>query len=363
MNKKYYGKLKKTSEQMIIRDGQTISSVMLTAPCRPVVSLLLMPYAGLYCKEAEEFYGRKVVDSTIDSQITDLRNSIKIFCDRYGRAEKAFLQSDFEQDEYFKNLLRFDFTKTMNIHYNLGIYFNHEGHVIGDTQLINFHLNEIKMGDPEVNEKSFLLGNAVGVSVSRILMLAKQKPKNRRINSDIDFSIGYIDCNSNSDNAPFVYPYKSLNLFLLHMLGMLGTCKYVVRKILGDHDQWGYRCEYVIYHNIWTGLRIIEAHIQQDKTVDIETASLLKLVDEGRIYFRSSFRNCMMHYDLVKNEEPCILEEYYKPDIPFYGLVESCFDGMSAGEYYAKLRDYMDSVETYLNGWFTLDFDKICWDL
>lgn len=117
MSNKYLGKLKKTAEQMVIQDGQMISSFLLNTPYREIVSLLLLPYAGLYCKEAEEFYGRKVVAPEIDSQIADLRNSIKIFCGKYSAYENKFLESDDEQDEYFRKLLRFDFTKSMNIHY------------------------------------------------------------------------------------------------------------------------------------------------------------------------------------------------------------------------------------------------------
>ena len=73
MNRKYGEKLKKSSERMIIHDGQTISSCLLNIPYKEIVSLLLLPYVGLYCKEAEEFLGRKVIDSNVESQITDLR--------------------------------------------------------------------------------------------------------------------------------------------------------------------------------------------------------------------------------------------------------------------------------------------------
>lgn len=43
----------------------------------------------------------------------------------------------------FRDLLRFDFTKPMNVHYNLGIYFDENGNIIGDTQLINYYLNSV----------------------------------------------------------------------------------------------------------------------------------------------------------------------------------------------------------------------------
>ena len=87
MNKKYGEKLKKASEQMIVRDGQIISSCLLDVPYKEIVSLLLLPYVGLYCKEAEEFLGRRVINSDVESQITDLRNSIKIFCEKYNKSE------------------------------------------------------------------------------------------------------------------------------------------------------------------------------------------------------------------------------------------------------------------------------------
>lgn len=364
MGNKYLGKLKKTAERMVIRDGQTISSVLINSPYRAIVSMLLLPYAGLYCKEAEEFYGKKVVSPEIDTQIVDLRNSIKIFCGKYNALEREFLLSDEEQDDYFKSLLRFDFVRQMNIHYNLGIYFDNDGHVIGNTQLINFHLKPVTMGDSDANMNAYKLGNAVGVSVKRILMFSNTKVNTWTTKGNQNFCVGYIDYNSNNDNSPFAYDgQKGLNLLMLHILGLLGTCKYLLRTFLNDNNQWLYRCEYVISHNIWAGLRIIKAHYEQDKSLDIDLDFLAKLVEHGRHLFPSSYRNCMMHYNLVHEGEPCIKEEYYRPDIPLFGLVESCFAGKTAAEYYSDLRSYIDEVEDYLNTWFTFDYAKIRWDL
>ena len=364
MNRKYGEKLKKSSERMIIHDGQTISSCLLNIPYKEIVSLLLLPYVGLYCKEAEEFLGRRVIDSNVESQITDLRNSIKIFCEKYNKSEKQFILTDDKQDEYFKDLLRFDFTRDMDIHYNLGIYFDGDGHVIGNTQLINFHLNSASLDGMNEKQNAYDMGYSIGVSVTRILMLLKQKPRKKVLDNIADFSIGYIDCNSNTVNAPFMYQdNKGLNLLLLHMLGLFGTCKYVIRNILDDKNTWVYRCEYVIYHNIWNGLRIIQAHFEQSKSSVTDPQSLSKLVEDGRVFFPSLYRNCMMHYGLISGDEACIKEEYYRPDIPLYGLVESCFYGKTAEDYYKDLRRYMDEVEEFLNGWFSFDSSRIRWDL
>lgn len=37
-------------------------------------------------------------------------------------------------------MIRFPFMKRWNIHYNLGVYIDMEGHVIGDTQMLNYFL-------------------------------------------------------------------------------------------------------------------------------------------------------------------------------------------------------------------------------
>lgn len=154
---------------MIVRDGQIISSCLLDVPYKEIVSLLLLPYVGLYCKEAEEFLGRRVINSDVESQITDLRNSIKTFCEKYNKSEKKFILTDDKQDEYFKDLLRFDFTKDMNIHYNPGIYFNGDGHVIGNTQLVNFHLNSASLDgvndkEDEIFSRKFPFRNSLNIS-------------------------------------------------------------------------------------------------------------------------------------------------------------------------------------------------------
>lgn len=86
-------------------------------------------------------------------------------------------------------------------------------------------------------------------------------------------------------------------------------------------------------------------------------------MERGKELFPSSYRNCMMHYNLIHEDKPCILEELYKPDIPLYGLVESCFDGKTAIDYYNTLRLYMDDVESYLNTWFSFEKSSIHWDL
>ena len=79
--------------------------------------------------------------------------------------------------------------------------------------------------------------------------------------------------------------------------------------------------------------------------------------------FSSSFRNCMMHYDLIdKDDCPVVLREWYDPEKPLYGLVESCYGGMNFNQYYDRLYKVSQELEEYLLSYFTIKPNHICWD-
>lgn len=362
MSKKYYLKLYKSTEKMIASDGQIITTLVLDAPYKAIISILLLPFVGLYCREAQEFYNKKLMDESVDKQIADLRNAIKVFGDKYTKAEKAFLSSDNEQDEYFKGLLAFDSLKTMNIHYNLGVYFDEQGHVLGNTQLVNFYLFKADVTANNTEVDAYKLGRKMGVTISRIMMLAKQRLRTNTNSNFIEFKVGYIDYNTNIPATFMVHPEnKGLNLIFLHMLSLIGMSKYLLRELCGDNT-WTIRCEYVISHGIWNMLRVIERHFEFDES-GVDLAEISDFVKRGKIFFPSEIRNCMAHYDLVHDDVAFIDEKSYRPDILFYGLIESYFDGMTVSDYLYGLREYINEVEEYLNGWFVFDKRKISWDL
>ncbi len=364
MNNEYYWALKKRTEQLIVQDGVTIKSLLTMKTHNSIISLLLLPYVGLFCREAEEYYGINFVDSQVEKQLMDIRNAIKIFSEKYNKSEHSFLQVDSKQDDYFRRALKYSFTRKMNIHYNIGVYFDCDGHVIGDTQLINYYLDVVQNEAKVVEKRAYIIGKALGTAVSMVCTFGTQKTEQDICINDKRFIIGYIDYNSNRKNSPFKHrENKGLNLLLLHMLGTLGIYKYVISAIIGDNNQWGYRCEYIVYHNVWGGLGVLKRHFDYKKHHNIDLGVLSQIIDDGRRFFPSEYRNCMMHYGLIHHDSPCIKESEYNPEIPLYGLVESCFDGMSVHEYYKELREYMATVERFLNGWFVFDQNKIQWDL
>ena len=364
MKNSFNTKLKKTAKQIITNDGIIIKTLLLNSSYRGIISIITLPFIGLYCREAQEFYNLRIMDEKTEKQIADLRNSIKILCYKYNKIEKSFLKIDNDQNDYYIKLLENAPTNKQASYYNLGIYFDKNGHIIGDTQLISFYFDSAEINNDEINQKAYNLGNKMGIIIKRILMLSKCNHKTSKTSTPIDFKIGYIDYNSNNDNILFKNNSdKGLNLLLLHMLGMIGSYKYVLRKILGDTNQWEYRCEYIISHNIWTGLKIIQHHFENTKSNTIDLELLSTIIENGRNLFPTEYRNCMMHYELVHNDKSYIKQELYRPDIPLYGLIESCFYGQSAKNYYDNLRKYMDNVEIFLNSFFKLDYQNIKWDL
>lgn len=363
MDNKYIKKLKKCSEQMICNDGRIISSLVLNAPYKEIVSMLLLPYVALYCRESQEYYKLRVLDEKIDKQIIDLRNSIKLICGKYNKIENTVIESDLQQDYVFKNKLIFDSAKLLNAYYNLGVYFDENGHIIGNTQLINIYLNVADVDSEEKNTKLIKLGENIGKSMNRINMMTGKKHK-ISVSQFEKISIGYIDYNTNVGKNLFKNKEcKGINLIILHMLGMLGTNKYLLQRICPDNNIWVLRNEYIVAHNIWSGLRVIKGHFQEDKSIDIDIKTIEKLVEDGRKFFPSSFRNTMMHYDLIYKDKPCIREDNYYPDKLLYGLVETCFEGKNATDYFGELRKYMIRIEEYLKSWFSVDIQQINWDL
>lgn len=358
----YSLKLKKYSEQLISHDCATVSALFSAATNNSVLLLLLLPYVALFCREVQEFYEIKMLDIESETRILDLRNTIKQVCSRYNKTENSFIESDAQQDQEFREMLRFDFTKTWNIHYNLGVYYDVTGNIIGNTQFIAFCLDKANIDGDIQTMNAYKIGKSLGEAITHIRMLSGSKKTPNNIEFD-SFITGHIDYNTNVKNGLFKYTEnKGINLFLLHILSALGTSKYAIRRMLSDWNTWELRIEYIIAHNTWTGLKIIKDHYQTRSLAIPNFRELVEIVDKGRMFFPSSFRNAMFHYSLFYNEYPCIDESLFRPDILLFGLVETCFDGKTAFEYFEELRCFMNEVEDYLKCWFSIDKKLIEWD-
>lgn len=174
---------------------------------------------------------------------------------------------------------------------------------------------------------------------------------------------GYIDFNTNRKNGFFNTQIdKDTNLIFLHMLSMMGFVNNLLLPIIPKENLWLSRVLYITTHNTWLGIKKIKRHFEPITSGYIKTLEMDELIRKGDSYFSSSFRNCMMHYNLVHKGKPVVKEKYYDVSKPFYGLIESCFEGMDFQNYYRNLCEYAQELEYFLLSQFYIDQKKIKWD-
>lgn len=353
------------SKELIAQEGKILTDLLLNVH-NSAVSLSLIPFCALYCRSSKEFFGVEDTGSEIEKEVKDIRNGLKIFTGKYSKGKKMAFESDNQQNEIFKNKLRFPFTQNLNIHLNLGIYFNEDGKIVFNTQLANFYLNIPKDMGKSPGEHAKIIGEKLGSQVAEILV--KYSDVHNITTQTVFFNpvpkYGYIDFNTNRKNEFF---YKELdketNLIILHLLSTIGFVNNLLIPIFQSENVWVLRILYVTAHNTWLAIKKITHHLEQNCPNGIKDPNFIKRIEKNTNLFSSSFRNCMMHYDLVdQNGCPVILEKWYDPKKSLYGLVESCYKGMDYLSYYNELYKLSQEIEEYLHSYFTIDKNTICWN-
>ncbi len=359
----YKDTIVRKSKELIIKDGETIIQYALSVSKNGMTQLSLIPYMALFCRSAQEFIGSNYIPDDVDKQIKDLRNGLKLYAGKYNKGKKETLRIDEKQDREFRDELRFSIMRKWNIHYNLGVYFDMEGHIIGNTQNLNYYFDIPEININDKRERAFVIGKMLGEKIGTIINDLGGTINSLGTNTVNDSMCGYIDLNTNRKNRFFNKTFdKEINLIMLHLLSSIGFVEHVLLETLPSNDQWLMRVEYVAAHHTWLGLKKIKQHFAEEDKYSLNSDVSL-LVDKGAYLFPSEFRNCMMHYDLCdKNGEPTILEEKFDESIPFCGLVESCFSGKQWNSFFNELRNYIAELEEYLLTWFSVDKNKIKWD-
>ncbi len=358
-------KLQECSKQLIEIDGKTLVNLGLSVK-DGVFMLSLLPYFALYCRSAQEFFGERIIDNDTDRQINDLRNGLKLYSEKYNKSKDATLNSDEQQNNIFKNMFRFKFMQDWNIHYNLGVYIDMEGHIIGDTQFLNYFLN-IPSVDIEVqNERAYAIGEFLGKKTAYILN-AYFGIKNIHKYSEINMlpKYGYIDMNTNIRHQFFNKDVgKELNLIILHILSSIGFVNNMLCNLMSDDNLWLNRIKYISAHYAWSGLKKVKQHFDNEKqSVNVFSENINQFIKNGSYLFPSNFRNCMMHYDFCNKGTEVIMEKNFSDDKPFFGLIESCFGGKSYSRFFSELSIFLNDLEKYLLSWFNVDMKKVKWDL
>ncbi|MEG0283243.1 MAG: hypothetical protein RR543_00345 [Erysipelotrichales bacterium] len=361
----YNDVLRISTKKLIKQDGLILIDMIMNTN-DSVISLSIIPFFALYSRSVKEFLNISSNNSKTDKEVTDIRNGLKIFTGKFSKGKKMVLNSDEQQNEQFKKSLRFRFTEKMNIHLNLGVYFNRDGKVIFNTQLSNFYLNIPKSKKNSMNEHAFIVGEVLGAEVAEILVEHYNVVNFNNLVSICNNvpEYGYMDFNTNRKNSFFNVCFdKETNLIFLHMLSTIGFINNVLVHILDSKEIWLLRIMYITTHNTFIGIKKVMQHLIQNSSKNLHLPNIEEYIDEYIKFFSTPFRNCMMHYDLIDKEGcPVISQNLYNSEKPLYGLVESCFVGMDFDQYFDNLYKTSQKLEEYLLSCFNINYSKICWN-
>lgn len=357
MNENALGKL--YTLKLIQNDSETLKQICQSI-WNPVFSMCIIPYLALFCRSVQECLNVSIVSPEIETEIYDIRNGIKIFGEKYGKGRKRFLDSDEKQNEESRDMLRFEFTKSLNIHYNLGIYFDTYKHVVGNTQLLADMLNLNGLPKNEQADKSFNLAYNLGGMIGKVTgvfsALAPIEPIH--INAELpDFYFADLNTNTTSLFNPAFE--KDTSLFMLHLLSNLGFVTYFLEPVVGSSNPWMLRIKYIMTYYSYLGLRRLKQHLENNvqNGTELFINSAEQILTEGDGLFASKFRNCMMHYDLLHEGQFAISESNLNNELKLFGLVEECFNGHTYEEFYESISSLAHRIEECLVGQF--DFQRV----
>lgn len=334
------------SIRIMQEDAEAIYSLLKTER-DSIFTMEIVPYYVLFIQSCQEYMGKNFLPESIEKDFKDIRNHIKVYAERFGKSQKRVLSVDDTQNEDFKEQLKFECLKTMNVHLNLGSYWTNSGHIIGNTQQLVDFLSVSSMFDPELKAKFFEIGNQIGLFVASVREAFPDSLNHPIIERKQNFvKINYYyDINTNRKNNLFVQKNpKELNLFFLHLLCNMNFVKHILRPLFADGNTWIFRIEYIVSYYTLRALERYKNHCENSCYTCVDIEKIADILVCGENLFQTKLRNCMMHYNLentgvITNENV---------DKPFYGIIENCFNGMNYQDYAVSLHNLSDMIIEYL---------------
>ena len=334
------------SIRILQEDAETIFS-LLSSERNSIFTLEILPYYALFVQSCQEYMGNTFLPETIALKIKDVRNHIKTYSESFGKSKRKVYSVDNEQDANYKSLLRFDFLKSWDIHFNLGTYWTEDGHIIGNTQQLAAFIDMKDLSDPEVGKRVYELGYQIGSFVASVregLASSISCPEIKRTDAIVSMPY-YYDINTNTRNDFFVdKTSKELNLFFLHLLCNMNFVNFVLRPLFPDGNTWVFRVEYVVTYYTFRALLRLKNYCENNNDIVADTGEIDEILSKGNDLFQSKFRNCMMHYNL-QDQGVLSLEHIEKP---FFGIIETCFEGMDYQTYLSSLHKMSNRIIVFL---------------
>ena len=343
-----------------------------------VTNFGIIPYYTLTAATVLEMFSSNDIEIEIPyyARIKDIRMKLKIFEDGFSKSKRMLLGIDYLQNEIFKKKLAFSFMKNRNMHYNLGIYTTQDKIVIGNTQynyyllqdnrFLKKNLDEIAAAyeispdkfnlDKQVKIECFQYACACGQFINSIRSGLDQFDIPITISSNKNHvNFYYADYNTNRESAliPQGENGKVTFLYLLHTLSTMNFLLYVLNDYAKDDYGWWLKINYIVYYYSIHKLTDLYEHFTQNKLMTPDISDYLDEIDiKNAKFMNGTFRNCMMHPSLAdKNGKSIISPAYFDRTKPLFGLVETCFDGMSYSELKNSVILEMRRISNILSQW------------
>lgn len=335
-------------------DAETIYSLLKTER-DPIFAMAMIPYYALFIQSCQEYLGETFVEGHAKKKIKDIRNFIKKYGEGFGKSRNRIFSIDAKQNEQYKSQLKFDFMKEWNINSNLGTYWTEDKHVIGNTQMFADFLEIDNVFDPKNNKVQHDLAKQIGSFVTSIRegfssVIEQPVIKRHQIGSSIEW---YYDLSTNTNDELFSdHSSKVINLFFLNIVCNINFVKHVIRPLFEGENTWVFRIEYIVTYYSYRAIEKLKNYCESTNLC-IDLGEFEELFELAGDLFKSEFRNCMMHYGL-ENRGVISLEYLEKP---FYGIIETCYDGMEYRLFIRRLRSFMDSMAALLER--RLNVDKV----
>lgn len=339
--------------RIIQEDAETLYAII-NKEHGPVFAIGILPYYALFVRSCQEYMGKSFFESDVTERIKDIRNYIKAYSDGFGKSKRRIAGVDSWQNEKFQGMLKFCFMKKWNIHFNLGIYFTADKHIVANTQMIADFLEVKNMFGEDAKGRCFELGKCIGSFVSSVrsgLIESRMPSVIIKLNSKMPIKY-YYDLNTNKSDTIFKNnKEKELNLFYLNLLCSVNFVKFQIRTLLDDDNKWLFRVEYIVTFYVYRALQRLKNYCDNNNDIIVDTDEILKLTQSGEKLFESNLRNCMMHYNL-EGAKVLSAEHIEKP---LFGIIENCFEGMDYYTYFQKLRDFENRIILYLENKFSFN--------
>lgn len=347
----YYHMLSMTA---IKNDSETLKAIISTLS-QSTVAFAILPYISLFCTAVEEYCSS--CDMKVEFQdnsslaISDIRNKLKLFSDKYSKSQTQILTTDSIQDNEFKRKLRFNILARLNCYYNLGIFFNDDGKIVGNTQYMYYMFQDKRFSRKNIcGSEAKKFGTALGSMVAAVCNELRDFLPGYAVEiCRQQCSIYYQDYNTNKNFSffPGCENDKSLSLWVLHLLCSINFIRYSLNNIVPMKNIWLLRAKYITVYYVYKSLERFQSHYQ--------ITSIQSILDNNRYLIDSSFRSCMMHYGFVNKGVPAIKDKYLSLDRTFFGIVESCFEGMGYNILNEKLDQAIAQISDCLSNIVTLD--------